>query len=130
LALVTLIGFLAYWQTRPAQFADRFVAAVQAGDYDAADRMFLRKQPHKLAAWMKKSYRIDITARREPASVVDWIKGVSRVSVVIEDRSGWDHTTNRALIEISRRGLQDPQWQVKEMQRGPGLLPTTMTVVE
>jgi hypothetical protein len=128
--LVTLIGFFTYWQSRPAQLADRFVAAIVAGDYAAADRMFHTPQKHKLAAWMKKSYRIDITARREPASLLDWIKGVSRVSVVVEDRSGWDHTTNRALIEVSRRGLQDPAWTVESITRGPGIMPVTMSVRE
>jgi hypothetical protein len=127
LVLVTLLGFLTYWQTRPAQLADRFVAAILAGNYAAADQMF--HKPH-LAAWIKKSYRIDISARREPASLLDWVKGVSRVSVVIEDRSGWDHITYRALIEVTRRGLRDSEYVVRKVKRGPRILPTTMTVAE
>jgi hypothetical protein len=127
--LVTLIGLFTYWQTRPAQLADRFVAAIQSGRYAEADSMFLRPQQHQLAAWMKTSYRIDVTARREPASLLDWIKGVSRVTLVVEDRSGWDHTINGATIEVTRRGLQDAAWSVEAVQRGPGLLPQAMGAI-
>jgi hypothetical protein len=53
---------------------------------------------------------------------MDWMKGVSRVSLIIDDRSGWDHTTVGAMIEVTRRGLQDAQWTIDNVRRGPALL--------
>jgi hypothetical protein len=129
LVLVAAIGFVAFWQSRPAQVADRFVAAIEAGDYAAADGMFRRRQQHRFAEWMKKSYRMEITARREPPTLLDWFKGVSRVTVVIDDYSGWDYYATGATIEVTRRGVQDAHWTVESIQRGPGLLPQVMGAV-
>jgi hypothetical protein len=129
LILIAVIGLAAYWFSRSALLADRFVAAVQAGRFDDADRMFRQKPKLGLEQLMQRSYRMGITARREAPSLFDWIRGITRVRVTVEDLSGWDHYTFDAELEVSRRGVQPPAWGVEKVKRGPGIMPVTMGAV-
>jgi hypothetical protein len=129
LAAITVVALLAWWQTSPARLADRFIAHIEAGRYAEADQMLVKNTSRPISSRVHPYIGRTITASREPATWFDWLKGISRVRVVIVDSGGWDRYTISATVVMTRRGAQKLMWSVEAVDRGPALLPTTMGAV-
>jgi hypothetical protein len=128
LVVITIVALLAWWQTSPARLADRLVSYIETGRYAEAEILLGKK--NTITGKMNRTARREISAAREPATWVDWLKGVSRVRLVIVDSGGWDRYTISARIEVTRRGVR-PRWgwRLEVVERGPALLPTTMGAI-
>jgi hypothetical protein len=88
LMLTTCVALFCWWRQRPAVIADKFIDAVKARDYAAADALFQRPQTGFVEEFMRRDDRNRITVTREPQTAGDWLKGVCRMSVALEDFSG------------------------------------------
>ena len=79
LILTAGLAAFCYWRDRPRQVANRFVAAIEAGDYAAAEAMFggdrvgIANPPTEMSEW---------EVIQVVPSAVDWLCGRREVLVI------------------------------------------------
>ena len=86
--LVTCAAALCWWRDRPRRLAERFVEAVEAGRYEAADAMSSDPDDESIAQFMKRDDRNRIHAIREAQTPGEWLRGQCRVALRVHDFSG------------------------------------------
>lgn len=87
LVLTACVAVACWWLDRPRQVMDRFVAAVEAGDYNAVRSMIdvdhasprIRLPDEFADQGPRLPYKWGIS-RREP-TILDWLQGRRRISV-------------------------------------------------
>ncbi len=71
LVLTTCLAAVCWWRDRPRQIANRFVAAIEAGDYEAADAMFVRGR----SLYDETVGHATFSASQYKPSLADWMRG-------------------------------------------------------
>src|SRR5687768_15626197 len=89
LLLTAFVAVFCYWRDRSRQIANWFVAAIEAGEYELAESMFIKPTP--LA---KTSLKDD--AASYPQTFTEWLTGTCRVRFSIPvawyyERDGYRH---------------------------------------
>lgn len=122
LLLVTLVvAGGCYWMVLPTVYAQRFVAAVAAGEYAAADALFVDPADGFLVDWDARYTIVERRAKLEPSSWQERWRGKRQISVIIVYRTP-SHTLARSVdIMATRTGLQRPQQQRSSGGLGGGL---------
>jgi len=107
-----LAGFC-YWRDLPRQNAKRFVALIEAGDYEAADAMFNGKRvgitntADGLSRWQ---------VTRRPQSAADWARGRYPLRVRAERTKGEFYALG---VEAHATGLvETDSWTFYEIWLG------------
>src|SRR5262245_4175976 len=109
-ALFILTGLLAafcYWRDRPRQVANRFIALIEAGDYQAAEAMFGGKRVgiSNVPAGMS-----DVKASRKRQSAADWLWGQCYVNF-----TGTVGNDDYLLPSIATAtGMQAGNWRLRD----------------
>jgi hypothetical protein len=75
IATAVAAGFLYYWILMPQTTARRFVDAITAGEYEAADRMYWKDVDRGLALWNKKYWGMRAEAEILPWSLGQFLDG-------------------------------------------------------
>jgi len=89
LILMTCAAALCWWRDRPRRLAEQFVEAVNAGDYESADAMFVDEQREAIARFLERDDRNRlIKAEREVQTASEWINGQCRIVTHFVDFQG------------------------------------------
>jgi hypothetical protein len=109
LVLVALLAaFCYFWFVMPTRTANRFIEAVQAKEYDAADLMFRAPDSRFIASSAEKYWAFEATAERLPISLHQLLTG--RRNVLLHfDYFHLDHNVDsQAHIAATPFGLGPP----------------------
>src|SRR5262245_1142029 len=99
LILTALLAAFCYYRDRPRQVANRFIAAIEAGHYRAAEAVFGERvglaNPPKGGTWV---------AEREKQSVDDWLHGRCYIRMYTDlDKHRFKH---RFVTRIAVSGVE------------------------
>jgi len=101
LVVVTLAVAFCVWRERPRRMANRFVEAVKAAHYQAADELCAGGVHAFVVRFMERDNRNQITAERQRQTPGEWLKGECRVAVNLEDFSGLGASISRQMTATS-----------------------------
>jgi hypothetical protein len=112
LILMTFAAALCWWRDRPRRLADRFVDAIEAGNFEAANSMIVDRQWEVFAAFLKRDERNRILdAARETQTSREWINGQCRVAVTFLDFEGLGGSIT-VLMMATNEGIRE--WNVRQ----------------
>jgi hypothetical protein len=102
----TVVAGVCYWLILPSVKAGRFVRAIEAADFEVADRCFCNSDDRFLVAWKNIFWSMKAYAQVEPLSIRQLIRGERHVTVTV-DHAGPDGTSTAGII-ANRTGLEAP----------------------
>jgi hypothetical protein len=88
LVVFTLAIVFCVWRDQPRKVANRFVAAVDAQRYAAADALLTNRDEQLVAQFVARDDRNQIGAERLPQSLTEWLSGKCHVAVSLKDFQG------------------------------------------
>ncbi|HJQ79030.1 MAG TPA: hypothetical protein VJ828_03700 [Lacipirellulaceae bacterium] len=102
LVLMTCVAAFLYWRSRPALIAQRFVSAVENGQFRAADELFINPE-HKFVAELMKPRDGFGGVQAPPArqTLKQWICGVCELTLY-SGKYGYS-------MRVTARGLHEPE---------------------
>jgi len=109
LLLTVVVAGGCYWMALPSVYAQRFVTAVAAGDYAAADALFADPDDRFLEQWDNDYTIIQRRAQVEPSSWRERWRGERQISVRLIYRTPVRTNGYVARIVATRGGLGSPQ---------------------
>ncbi len=82
LVLTACVAVACWWLDRPRQVMNRFVAAVEAGDYDAVRAMIdVEKTTPRIRLPDESAVEYEWGILQREATMLDWLQGRRRISV-------------------------------------------------
>jgi hypothetical protein len=105
LLLTTIAAAACYWTLLPTFHARRFAAAIQSGDYDAAESLFAPDKPAFPGDWKNREYFWP-NVRIRPISWNDIVKGERRLFVAIDYSDDQVFMSCGCEFRATRRGLE------------------------
>ena len=103
LVLMTCVAAFLYWRSRPAVIAQRFVSAVENGQFRAADELFIDPEHKFVAELMKPRDGFGGVQAPPPArqTLKQWIFGVCELTLY-SGKYGYS-------MRVTARGLHEPE---------------------
>jgi hypothetical protein len=118
LLMAAVVAGVCYWLTLPTVYAERFVAAVAAGDYAKADALFADPADRCLLQWDGRYTIIEQRAQVEPISWQEHVRGERRISVIIVFRTPAHTLSCTVRTMATHEGLAGTTTEVAEWFEG------------
>jgi hypothetical protein len=115
--VTTIVACVCYALVLPTLYAQRFVAAVGADDYELADNCFRDPNDRFLADWHQKFQRFQARASLEPWSLREFVRGKRLVRLHVASGNPGPLLFHTLVVPAAPAGLLSPQ---KVGGSGPG----------
>jgi hypothetical protein len=115
-AVTTIVACGCYWLMLPTINAQRFVAAVRANDYEAADSFFLRADDRFFVQRNEDCWEFHPRADLLPLSWHDIWSGHRQIHLTVVFGKPGRMMAHEAVVRATRSGLESPQ--LKSMSGG------------
>jgi hypothetical protein len=105
-----LVAGICYWLILPTIEAERFVRAVDSGDFKSADACFHRPEDRFFVTWKEKNWAFKPQAELESWSFTEFVEGRRRVAIRITyGNHGQLHGLEGTAI-ATRSGVRSPDF--------------------
>ena len=110
LVAIALMAGVCYWLILPTIEAERFVRAVDSGDFESADACFHRPKDRFFVSWNEKNWAFKPEAELESWSFAEFIGGRRRVAIRITYGNPGRIRDLEGTIIATRSGLKSPDF--------------------
>jgi hypothetical protein len=111
LLLVTaLLAGICYWLILPTIEAERFVRAVDTGDFKSADACFHRPEDRFFVSWKEKNWAFKPQAELESWSFTEFVEGRRRVAIRITYGNPGQLHGLEGTATATRSGVKSPDF--------------------
>jgi len=110
LVAIALMAGACYWLILPTIEAERFVRAVDSGDFESADACFHKPLDRFFVSWNEKNWAFKPQAELESWSFAEFVGGRRRVAVRITYGNPGRLHGLEGTITATRSGLKSPDF--------------------